>query len=401
MGSFIYRNFKGDEVTSWSYSTGNVFSSCREKFRLLKIAGYRQKGDTAASKFGVAIEDAIQHYYADNRKHESGVDYFAFRWLQFREVPNLIYKEKEGDWKDFYDAGKQLMQLFEIMAPSLPIVDPSFQVRYNREVFPGTELAGITDQGFVDLVSRAPWNHEMLPKANRPSKDSLFRPLVIDIKVSGKGLDTTPGMLALDPQLRRYSSFSSIPDVAFLWMHRLKPGSFDKGTEITFLQDSKQWTKGLRAVVYEYDDETKSALVMARHDVDRVKAAMSEITGKGSKDRKADLTTAYLLDGTLTEVSAEAITKQRIRFVAVRIPEEDAIEESKIVGRQIVEARQASIDNFWPKDGAGVRFPKNSCTWCECRGSCLKDDNLRDALLVQIKPADPEPDWIDDITEEE
>lgn len=399
--AYIYKNYKGDEVSSWSYSAGQTFGSCREKFRILKIAGFRQKGETAASKFGVAIEDAIQHFHSDNMKPESGRDHFKFRWLQFKEVPNLIYKEKEGSWEDFYKAGTELMDLYELTVPSLPITNPEFQLRYSREVFPGTELAGITDQGFVDMLSRASWTHPMLPKVNRP-KGSAYRPVIIDIKVSGKMLDTTPNMLQLDTQLKRYSGFSGVKDVGFLWMQRMKPGSFDKGTEVTFLRDSGKWTKGLRGVVHESDEESQTAIVLAHHDQDRVKTTLSEIKGKGSTERKNELVAGWLADGTMTQVSTDDITKQRIRFVAVRVNDEDVIEENRVVAQQIVNARQASIDGFWPKDGAGVRFPNNRCVWCEARGKCLRDPQLDAALLVQISPSTPiEEDWLDQVQEED
>lgn len=398
MGSYIYRNYKGDEVNSWSYSSGQDFAFCRRKFQIKKIKGWRTKGDTAASKFGVAIEDAIQHFHANDLKPESGIEHFMFRWLQFREVPNLIYKEKEGDWKDFYQAGKELMALYEIMLPSLPIVKPDFQLRYNKNVFPGTELDGIKDQGFVDLISRAPWVHPMLPKADIP-KGSAYRPVIIDIKVSGKMLDATQDLIQLDPQLRRYAWLSSIQDVGFLWFHRTKPNAYEKGTEVSFLKPSGKWTAGDKAVVYEYDSDTYKALIIDPVDMDRVKTAFSEISGKGSKERKQFLISSYLIDGTLTEVDSEILTKQRIRFVAVRIPQEDIVEEGQVVARQIVEARQAAIDDFWPRDGAGVRFPRQNCTWCEMRGICLKNDDLRDNILVQIKTA--EPDWLDELEEAE
>lgn len=399
MSAFIYVNHAGKEVNSWSYSSGQVFESCRQKFHLQKVAGWRQKGSTAASKFGVAVEDAVQFFHADGMKPESGVDHFKLRWVQFRDGGDLTFKEKEGQWQDFYQMGAELMALYELTVPSMPIVQPEFQLRYAREIFPGTELAGITDQGFVDMLSRAPWNHPMLPKVERP-RDSAYRPLIIDIKVSGKGLDLTPNLLQLDPQLRRYASFSGVQDVGFLWFHRSKPYSYEKGTEVTFLKPSGKWTPGLRAVIHEYDSETQKALVAAHHDIETIKAALDEVKGKGTKDRKANLTSAWLINGTLTEVPVECITKQRIRFVAVRIPEEDIREEARVVAKQVVEARQAHLENFWPKDGAGVRFPNNACTWCEFRGCCLKDDKLRDSMLVQIQPAATD-DWLDEILEEE
>jgi hypothetical protein len=241
----------------------------------------------------------------------------------------------------------------------------------------------------------------MLPKADIV-KGAQYRPVILDIKVSGKMLDANKELVQLDPQLRSYSWLSGIQDVGFLWFHRSKPYSYEKGTEVTFLKESGKWTAGLRAVVHEYDDEKKTALVIAHHDLERLKTAMAEIKGKGTKERKEALVSSYLIDGTLTEVSVENITKQRIRFVAVRIPTEDIIEEGRVVAKQIVDAKQAADENFWPKSGAGVRFPKQNCVWCDMRGHCLRDANLRDALLVQIKPADPEPeDWLDQIEDGE
>jgi hypothetical protein len=400
MSAFIYRNYKGDEVNSWSYSSGQTFDFCREKFRLQKVAGWRQKGDTAASKFGVAVEDAIQHFHADNLKPESGVDHFKLRWLQFREVPNLIFKDKEGQWEDFYQTGAELMALYELILPTLPIVKPDFQLRYSKEVFPNTELAGITTQGFVDMISRSPWVHPMLPKVSIP-KGSVYRPVLLDIKVSGKMLDANSELVQLDPQLRSYAWLTGVHDVGFLWFHRTKPYSYEKGTEVTFLKPSGKWTAGLRAVVFEFDSEAKTAIVVAHHEVEGVKAQFSEIKGKGSTERKEALKATLLEDGTLTEVQLENITKQRIRFVAVRITPEDVVEEGRVVAKQIVDAKQAADENFWPKDGAGVRFPKQNCVWCDMRGHCLHDKGMVDNLLVQIKPTEPEPleDWLDEIEE--
>jgi len=397
--AYIYKNSKGIEVSSWSYSTGQTFGFCRRKFKLAKKDGWRSKGDTAASKFGVAVEDAIQHFHADGLKAGCGVDHFKYRWLQFKEVPNLVYKEKEGDWKDFYQAGSELLALYELSVPSLPFVNPQFQLRYAKEVFPGTELAGITDQGFTDMHCSPPWDHPLLPKLPKPA-NAQHRPLIVDIKVSGKGLDATPGMLRMDKQLRRYAWQSGILDVAFLWLHRSKPNSYEKGVEVTFLEPSGKWTPLQQAVVLEYDSETRQATVTPKINLVQITKELDEIKGKGTKERRKALLDKWLLDDVISVVPVSAVTKQKLTFTAVRMSQEAVLDEGRLVGKDIVEARQAQAEEFWPETGAGVRFPNQNCVWCEMRGICLDDPKLRDNLLVQITPA-PEADWLDQISEDE
>jgi len=399
MSAYLYKNYRGVEVNSHSHSSGSTFSFCRQKYYLQKVQGWRTKGENASSKFGVAVEDAIAYYHQNGLKPGEAVDHFKFRWLQFKEVPDLIFKDKEGTWEDLYKSGSQLLALYEIMLPDLPIVKPEFQLRYSREVFPGTELAGLQDQGFVDLLSRGPWVHPLLPKVTVPP-NATHRSIIVDIKTSGTALDLTPQILQLDPQLKRYASLSGVRDVAFLWFQRSKPLSFEKGTEITFLEDSGKWTKGQKAVIYEFDSEANSALITHEVNLFSIKTALAEIKGKGSGELKAAKIAEFIADAILTKVPVEHITKQKLKFVAVRMNDEDVEEENRIVAKQMVEIRQASIDNFWPKDGAGVRFPKNNCGWCEMRGHCLRDTQLRDQLLVQItNPV--ESDWLDDVQEEE
>jgi dihydroxyacetone kinase DhaKLM complex PTS-EIIA-like component DhaM len=179
----------------------------------------------------------------------------------------------------------------------------------------------------------------------------------------------------------------------------MKPGSFDKGTEVTFLQTFGKWTAGLKAVVQEHNKEAESLLVAAHHDVEQIKTTLDAIKGKGSKEKKEEAVVHFLDIGMLSLVPASSVTKQRMRFVAVRLNPEDVKDDAKIVAKQIVEIHQAAIDDYWPQTGAGVRFPKSNCGWCEMRGHCLKDDKLRDSVLVQIST--PTEDWLDDVPEEE
>jgi hypothetical protein len=394
--SFIFKDYKGREINTWSYSAGTTFDFCQKKFELSRILGWRSKDTLAASKFGVAIEEAIQFFHQNGNKPESGIDEFKRVWLKFQKM-ELVYKAKEGTWEDLYKAGSELMHLYEVMVPSLPIVRPEFQLNYKKEVFPGTALSGIEDQGFVDMLSRAPWNHRLLPTVKAPA-DSAYRPLIIDIKSSGKGLDATPDLIQLDPQLRRYAWQSGIRDVGFLWFHRMKPG-LEKGTGVTILESFENWKPLDKAEVVQIQ-ETK-VLIATAENAEAFSKAISEIKGKGSTEKKEQLLEEWKTEGKISTVDSSILTKQRIRFVAVRIPEEDVIEEGKIVGRQIVEAKAAADRSFFPKTGAGVRFPKQNCVWCEQRGNCLQNSEIRDKLLIQIKPAETvDDDWLGDLGDE-
>jgi hypothetical protein len=177
--AILYKNNKGREIDTHSYSSGATFDFCRRKYYLSKILGWRSKADNAATKLGVAVEDAIMFFHQNGCKPGDGVDHFKLQWLKWKEVPNLVYKEKEGDWKDFYEIGSQMLALYELTLPSLPIKNPEFQLNYKREVFPGTTLAGIHDQGYVDMLSRADWAHPMLPKADKPKMQRSVRSSLI------------------------------------------------------------------------------------------------------------------------------------------------------------------------------------------------------------------------------
>lgn len=392
----IFTNYKGQTVDTFSYSSGQMFDFCQRKFYLQKKVGWRTKGDTAAAKFGVAVENAVQFFHQNGLKEGTGIDAAKLEWLKFKDQP-LGYKKGET-WEEFYQVGAELLALYEVMLPTLPIMNPEFQLRYSKQVFPGTEIADVKDQGFIDMISRAKWNHPLLPKIEYVA-GATYRPVLVDIKTSGKGLDATPDLIQLDPQLAQYSWLSGIRDVGFLWFHRVKPKSFEKGTEITFIEEYGKWTAGMQAVVFSYDEETNTVIVCHHLNMDGVTKGLADIKGKGSTDAKKSLLEKWVEEDIVSRVPTEVITKQRLRFVCVRISEEDVKEAGEVVAQQIIAVREAERLNFWPKTGAGVRFPKNNCSWCDMRSLCLKNDQLRDTMLVQITGAvaEPEADWLDEI----
>jgi len=220
----------------------------------------------------------------------------------------------------------------------------------------------------------------------------------VDVKTSGKPLDIDPRFMALDPQLARYAWQSGIKDIAFLWLVKSSAMAFQKGTEVTFLEKSGKWTPGDSATVWQFDKEAETLLVAA--NITPIDAEVAEIKGKGTKDRTDALKVKLLQEGVLTPVPVEAVTKQRIQFAAARISDEDVIAAGNRAAKQIVGIVECNTTGVWLKN-PGIRYPKSHCVKCDHRGICLKDDKLRDELLVQISPAEPEKDWLDDLEESE
>lgn len=393
----LYTNPQGKDVTRHSYSSGELFSDCNFRYYLDKVKGYKRKDKSAALAFGKAVENALQYFHDNGKKPDTGVDQFKIEWLRSKES-DFKYTKTEIDWANLYASGSQLLKLYEIILPTLPIVNPVWQASVAKEVFPGTTLAGIEDLGYLDMISKAPWEHPMLPKVPVP-KDSPYRPLVVDVKTSGKPLDIDPRFMALDPQLARYAWQSGIKDIAFLWLVKSSAMAFQKGTEVTFLEKSGKWTPGDSATVWQFNREEGTLLVAA--NIAPIAAEFAEIKGKGSKERSEALETKLFDDGVLTQVPVEAVTKQRIQFAAARISDEDLIAAGNKCGKQIVGIVECSTTGVWPKN-PGIRFPHAKCQMCDHRGICLKDDKLVEELLVQITPASqPEEDWLADLEDSE
>jgi hypothetical protein len=401
MSASLYVNSKGLPITRHSYSSGTTWDKCSRMFYLEKIKGYRRKDKSAAMAFGKCVEDSIQFFYDNGQKHESGEDEFRRLWLKHQSNEEFVYTAKEKDWVNLRDCGVQLLKLWEILAPTLPIKEPLWQANFTKEVFPGTSLAGIEMSGFTDLISKSDWNHPLLPKVAIP-KGSAYRPLIVDLKTSGVEYNITPDMLALDLQLQTYAWLSGISDVAFCVLVKGIVDAFSKGTEITFLTSSEKWIAGDKGVVYKYDEETKVLLITSTAGLQKIAEVLGEIKGKGSTERKELALAQFIVDGDLTPAGVDDVTKMKIQFLAVRIKEEDIREAGQAIAKQIVEIHDASQTGVYLKR-SGVRFPNNQCTYCAYRGLCTDNPRLVDDLLVQITPATPaieeEDDWLSDMEE--
>jgi hypothetical protein len=205
-------------------------------------------------------------------------------------------------------------------------------------------------------------------------------------------------MLSLDPQLRRYAWVTGINEVGFLWLVKAKTDSFKKGDTVTLLIDTLDWKAGQSLAVAKYDAEAHSQFLLGTPEVVRkMDDELKAVSGKGATVLKDQIVARYITEGPLCAVTRDCVTKTRIQWVTATIPEEELSEVGDAIGHEMVSIMDTNEKNRWIKDG-GVRFPDNKCTWCPYRGLCLKDDRLRDELLVKIGPAVvPEKDWLDDL----
>lgn len=397
----LYINQNGKEVRTHSFSSGSTFNSCARKYYLQKVKGWRPKERSAALEFGKAVEDSIQYFHENNLESGSGVEFFKRRWAVYEDDKELVYKATEKNFSNLLRAGAEILKLYEILLPSLPISHPVFQVNYSKPVFPDTNLGDLMDQGYVDIISSLEsWEHPLLPKIPRGEGR---RQILIDVKTAGKELNITADMLALEPQLRRYGWLSGLRTVAFLLLIKSVWDAYEKGKDVTFLTTTDNWTAGDKAVVFRFDEENQTALLTTHEGLQRIKGLLEEIKGKGSTERKDTLIAGLIKDNDILSVSVDDITKQKLQFLAVHLTEEDVLEAGNQVAQEIVDIHAANERGVWLQR-PGVRFPDQKCTWCQMRGICTRNNKLRDELLVQItdgprfeEAEEVEEDWLSEM----
>jgi hypothetical protein len=393
----LYKSASGREVNHASSSSIDTFRLCRRKFKLSRIDGYRQKDKKASLEFGKCVEAGVQYYHDNGLKPDDGVAEFTRLWVKFIDQP-LSYTDQEGNWKSLNTMGKEMLRLYEIKLPELPIKNPKWQLQFLKSLWPGTDLADLQFMAYVDLLST-------LDDGSR---------IIIDIKTAKAPLDVTPGMMALDGQLRKYAWVSGIRDVGFLNFVKAEPEGFKKGSRVTLLEDCASWHAGDQLTVVKFQAPKESIevsggvkmapvpwlmLVATDETVQKMDEEIEKISGKGATEKKEAVVSTYLSSGTLGSVTRESITKTRLQFVRGIIPEEELAEIGQQIGGDVFALKNAHDTGAYPKDG-GVRFPNAICGWCEMRGICLKDDKLRDDILVQIGAKEEEKDWLSEMEED-
>lgn len=420
----LFTDWRGFEIRRHSNSGGDEWDFCHYKYKMDRVNGWKPRAMRAAMEFGKSIERAAQVYTLD--PSADPFDVFASDpatgWNLLKDKP-LVYSADEVDWATQLQVGRELMALYKIRLPQLPILNPKmgpvFQQAIEREMFPGTALAGIKYKAILDITSFADWNHPLLPRVERGKTE--FRTLITDMKCSGKMLRLeTPQMICLDGQLRNYSWITGIPDVAFLWFGKSGLG-LKSGLTVTLLEKAGDFVPG--AEMYIADtvkcgipaEAGKSYVTRGAFGTDSefVSKSGKSITSlwllpnradviqglddycKGLKGKAYDAKYSDFLKNAGVEVAPSAVTRQRIEFFAGRVPQEMAAESGRVIAQQIAEIVDAAERNYFPKQ-SGIRFPNDRCSMCDYRGICIGDNGLRDALVFQ-----PDEQFLADLAEEE
>lgn len=382
---FLYLNSKGDEWRKHSYSAGLDFENSSLKYKLRRIDGWREKDTKASFKFGRALESAIQFHHENEGK--GGVEEFIRLWAEHKDDKDATYTKTEKDWTSLNRAGREMMLLYKIRLPELPIPLKSsvFQREIEKEVFPGhPELGGITHAGKLDIIARVDPAHPLLPKVNWKDSYGVVRTVIIDIKTSALDFDERQGICAFDSQLRNYSWLTGIRDVAFLWFKKAGH-NLQKGSSVTLLTDTKMFKAGDEAVVAQVVEE-QAYIVRNDDEIGKMETAQGRKVGTDGKPGDLETTKdakarkATWLEANADLVDLDVLTRQRLQFNAGIVKPEYAEDAGFVVGRQITGIVNAWKTNRWVMD-FGVRFPRDSRKDSYFRAFVEGDQMFRDQFF--------------------
>lgn len=369
--AFLYINSKGTAWRKHSYSAGNDYDQCPLKYYLRRISGWREKENKARFLFGRALEEAIEwHHDHDGR---GAIEDFENRWAQHKDRKDLLYTAVEKDWETLNLDGREMIMLYQIMQPKLPIPLGGcsvFQREIAKEVFPGDPIYGeIEDAGKLDIIAYVQPDHPMLEPVVWNSESGAYRPLIIDIKTSGIDFPEEPGIAAFDAQLRRYSWLSGIRDVALLGFKK-SGRSLRKGSSVTVLEDILKDGKifleaGTEAVIAQTNSD-ESLLVQDE--------SLLEIASKFDK--------SWLQDYGVI-VPNNVLTRQRLQFISGRVSDKSAAEAGEIAARQIVQIVNSWKNQSWPNT-FGIRYPHDDRTDPYFRAFVLGDAMFKEQNFTKI-----------------
>ncbi len=389
---FLYINSKGVPWRKHSYSAGNTYDQAPLKYYLQKVLGWREKENKARYLFGHALEESIQFHH--DHDGSGAIEDFACRWGMHRDRTDLIYTTTEKDWETLNLDGQEMVKLYQIRQPNLPIPMGArvvFQKPVSREVFPGDPNYGeIYDEGKPDIIAYADPDHPLLPRVEWRPEYGIYRPVIVDIKTSGIDFPEQPGIAAFDKQLRRYSWLSGIRDVALLGFKKAGR-SLKKGSSITLLKSVGPFQAGEEAVVASVEEDS---IWIVKNDF-----MIEEMDRQGDGKTKACRTarTEWLQQqGVLTGVSA--ITRQRLQFISGLVSLESANDAGAIAARQIVGIVNSWKTKSWPQT-FGIRYPNDDRNDPYFRAFVLEDENYRNERFT--KSAEENFDDLLDEPEEE
>jgi len=409
MKKYLYVNSKGYEVWSHSFSAGEVYRFCPQKYKLQKINGWNEKETSAARLFGMDLEAAIRFYHEQKQSIDDTVRYFHDRWDHAKELAvapqfsdetldylknaglrsfrpgfGVKYTQTEGSWTALRASGEEMLRLYHVRHKTWPIdlTRSKFQLKYNKELFPGTEWAGVEFVAYVDMIA--------------PYRAATSGWMGIDMKTSGVALDTTPGILALDQQLRTYAWVTGIPDWAFEWFQKVGR-TLEKGSRISLLADAGNFKAGAEAVVIKYQSEREAEPADPFKPKSKPKEAipeevwivendsiieqMEKSCGTGQTNAEKDARNIFIRENA-TLVPKSSLTKQRIQFVHAHIGLTEQAEAAQLVAKDVAAIISSNEENFWPQVGS-IRGMDKKCLNCQMRGLCLNNNEIRDKLIFR------------------
>ncbi|VVB52922.1 Uncharacterised protein [uncultured archaeon] len=374
--AYLYVNAKGRPWRKHSYSAGNVFDQSPMKYYYQKVLGWKEFDNKASFFFGRALEESIQFHHEHGG--QGAVEDFKRRWAAHKDRENVRYTDKEKNWATCLQMGQEMLKLYIVVQPSLPIPlggGAVFQREYSKEVFPNDpNYGGIEDAGKLDIIAYADANHERLAKVDIRQFTGGIRPVIIDIKTGQVDFPEQQGMAAFDGQLRRYSWLSGIRDVAFLWFKKSGLG-YKKGYSATVIETVGSFQAGQECVIARVD-ENHAWIVYNDFMVEEMERA------QGKKGNKLDTTNAAeervmnWLHQRGTYTPLDRLTRQRLQFNAGYVTPKSAEDAGTNAARQIVSIVNAWNTKSWPNN-FGVRYPRDDRNDAYFRAFVLGDETYK------------------------
>lgn len=378
----LYINSRGTPWRKHSYSAGNTFDQCPYKYYLQKVLGWKEKDNKARFLFGKALEESIQYHH--DHSGVGAVEDFKRRWEVHRTNTEISYTDKEANWDTCLRMGTDMIRLYVVMQPHLPIplgARSVFQREYAKEVFPGDpNYGGIEDAGKLDIVSYVDPSHPMLSKIDWRPEYGDVRPLIVDIKTSAVDFPEQPGIAALDAQLRRYSWLSGIRDVSLLWFKKSGLG-FKKGYSVTTLEARGCYLAGHEAVVAKVDGD-HAWIVYNDFMIEEMDRARGKKGGKLDQTDEGEQRQQNWLDQHSVLVPLTSLTRQRLQFNSGRVSEQSAQDAGIIAGRQIIGIVNAWKNKEWPNT-FGIRYPHDDRNDSYFRGFVLGDEAYKKQNFIK------------------
>ena len=400
--AYLYVTTRGIPWRKHSYSAGLDFDICPMKYYLRRVQGWKERDNKAAFKFGRALEEAIQFYHENNGTR--GIETFVSKWAAHKDDKELKFSKTEKDWENLNRCGIDMMKLYIILQPTLPIpmgAQSVFQREYAKEVYPGDPNYGeIEDAGKLDIVCYVDPKHPALPEMEWNTKFGILRPLIVDIKTGAKDFHEAQGMARYDLQLRRYSWLSGIRDVAFLWFKKAGT-NLSKGNEVTLLVDAGLHKAGQTVVIAT--SETDDGIWVVGSEfllVEMEKAQGRKADGKLDTTKAAVQRKEIWLTQNACKVPTDAITRCRLQFNAARITDDEANAAGRVAGRQIQGIVNAWKTDIWDNT-FGVRFPNDGTHDPYFQAFVLNDEKYRELNFIKTDQQELDDLFAEEVEREE